>query len=84
MELQYDEQRSNFAFNFNLRHYSGVLLTVQVSNKGDDLPTLCEWDRHVIKNWWGDASEGAVNNACHVILQSMHLSRVRHASSRVE
>jgi pyruvate kinase len=28
-----------------------VLLTVQVSNKGDDLPTLSEWDRHVIEHW---------------------------------
>ena len=31
----------------------GVLLTVQVSNKGDDLPTLCDWDVHVIKHWGG-------------------------------
>jgi pyruvate kinase len=35
----------------NSARLSGVLLTVQVSNKGDDLPTLSEWDIHVIKNW---------------------------------
>ena len=29
----------------------GVLLTVQVSNKGDSLPTLSEYDRRVIAEW---------------------------------
>ena len=35
----------------NTARLGGVLLTVQVSNKGDDLPTLSEWDRHVIEHW---------------------------------
>jgi len=35
----------------NTARLSGVLLTVQVSNKGDDLPTLSEFDIHVIKHW---------------------------------
>jgi pyruvate kinase len=31
---------------------SGVLLTVQVANKqGEDMPTLSEWDRRVVKEW---------------------------------
>ena len=35
----------------NSARLKGVLLTVQVSNKGDDLPSLSEWDLHIIKNW---------------------------------
>lgn len=35
----------------NSASLKGVLMTVQVSNKGDDLPALSDWDIHVIKNW---------------------------------
>jgi pyruvate kinase len=35
----------------NSAKLSGVLLTVQVSNKGDDLPCLSAWDERVIREW---------------------------------
>ena len=35
----------------NSAKLSGVLLTVQVSNKGDDLPVLSEWDCSCIRDW---------------------------------